>query len=167
MRWRMMFVWFALAAATPLQAQVRLPRPNMQPQRRDTTRRDTTVADSAMAARLRLSPPDSLMQALMRRIGYTVTRYEGDRVTFDAQHDQLQILGIESKRAIVQRGDSQTVYADTGVYFNQRTKVATAVGENIIMHDPGSGQADVVGRGRLEYSPHERSATLTPPRFTG
>jgi len=166
MRWRVMFVWLALATATPLQAQVRLPRPNMQPQRRDTTRRDTTAADSAMAARLRLSPPDSLMQALMRRSGYTVTRYEGDRVTFDAQHDQLQILGTESKRAIVQRGDSQTVYADTGVYFNQRTKVATAVGENIIMHDPTSGQADVVGRGRLEYSLNERSATISNPRFT-
>ena len=104
------------------------------------------------------------MQALLRRSGYTVTRYEGERVTFDAQNDKLQILAGDSKRSIVQRGDSQTVYADTGVYYDQRTKVATAIG-NFIMHDPNSGQADVFGRGRLEYSLSERSATITNPSF--
>src|SRR5437868_3376979 len=154
-----------LVALTTLRAQ-RLPRPQIQAPRRDTTRRDTTGVDSAMAAKLRLSPPDSVMQALLRKSGYTVTRYEGDRVTFDAQNDLFQILGAASKRAIVQRGDSQTVYADTGVFFNQRTKVATAIGQTIVMHDPGSGQADVVGRGRLEYSLNERSATISNPRFS-
>ena len=156
----------ALAPMMAARAQIpRLPRPTLQPQRRDTTKRDTTAADSAITARLRLTPPDSIGQALLRRNGYTVTRYEGDRVTFDAQNDRLQILAGESKRAIVQRGDSQTVVADTGVYFNQRTKVATAIG-NFIMHDPGSGQADVFGRGRLEYSLNERSASITNPSFT-
>ncbi|HKW10211.1 MAG TPA: putative LPS assembly protein LptD, partial [Gemmatimonadaceae bacterium] len=155
-----------LGPATLARAQVpRLPRPTIQPQRRDTTKRDTTAADSAMRARLSLSTPDSTMQALMRRNGYTVTRYEGDRVTFDAQNDVFEILSPESRRAIVQRGDSQTVVADTGVFFNQRTKVATAIGDQIILHDPGSGQADVVGRGRLEYSLNERSATISNPRF--
>ena len=158
-------VALGLAPAAVAHAQVpRLPRPTIQPQRRDTTRRDTTAADSALAARLKLSPPDSNMQALLRRSGYTVTRYEGDRVTFDAQNDRLQILAGDSKRSIVQRGDSQTVYADTGVYYDQRTKVATAIG-NFIMHDPNSGQADVFGRGRLEYSLSERSATITNPSF--
>ena len=33
------------------------------------------------------------------------------------------------------------------------------------MHDPNSGQADVFGRGRLEYSLSERSATITNPSF--
>lgn len=171
--------WWRYAAlvalvATPFdiaraQVRPRLPRPQIQQPRRnpeDTTRRDTTAADSIMRARLTLSKPDSIMEALSRRPGYTVTRYEGDRVTFDAQNDLFQILGIESKRAIVQRGDSQTVYADTGVFFNQRTKVATAIGQQIIMHDPTSGQADVIGRGRLEYSLNERSATISNPRFT-
>ena len=147
-------------------AQVRLPRPQIQQVRRDTTRRDTTAADSARAKRLQLSPPDSIMEALSRRSGYTVTRYEGDRVTFDAQNDLFQILGGASKRAIVQRGDSQTVLADSGVFFNQRTKVATANGQDILLHDPTSGQADVVGRGRLEYSLNEHSATISHPQFT-
>src|SRR5262249_20687961 len=144
--WRVagLAVVLGLCPAMRAHAQVpRLPRPSIQPQRRDTTKKDTTAADSAMAARLRLSAPDSITQALMRRNGYTVTRYEGDRVTFDAQNDVFQILAPESRRAIVQRGDSQTVVADTGVFFNQRTKVATAIGEQIILHDPGSGQADV------------------------
>lgn len=157
---------FAVARA---QVRPRLPRPQIQQPRRaqtDTAGRDTTAADSAMRARLTMSAPDSIMEALSRRPGYTVTRYEGDRVTFDAQNDLFQILGIQSKRAIVQRGDSQTVYADTGVFFNQRTKVATAIGKDIIMHDPTSGQADVIGRGRLEYSLSERSATISNPRFT-
>ena len=166
-RWRVvgLALIMGLVALTTLRAQ-RLPRPQIQAPRRDTTRRDTTGVDSAMAAKLRLSPPDSVMQALLRKSGYTVTRYEGDRVTFDAQNDLFQILGAASKRAIVQRGDSQTVYADTGVFFNQRTKVATAIGQTIVMHDPGSGQADVVGRGRLEYSLNERSATISNPRFS-
>ena len=105
--WRVaaLAVALGLAAATAARAQVpRLPRPAAQPQRRDTTRRDTTAADSALAARLKLSPPDSNMQALLRRSGYTVTRYEGERVTFDAQNDKLQILAGDSKRSIVQRG---------------------------------------------------------------
>lgn len=117
-----------------------------------------------MAARLRLSPPDSITQALMRRPGYNTTRYEGQRVTFDAQNDLFQILAGTSGRALVQRGDSQTVFADTGIYFDQRTKVATATG-NIVLHDPTSGQADVVGRGRLQYSLNQRSATITNPIF--
>ena len=117
-RWRVvgLALIMGLVALTTLRAQ-RLPRPQIQAPRRDTTRRDTTGVDSAMAAKLRLSPPDSVMQALLRKSGYTVTRYEGDRVTFDAQNDLFQILGAASKRAIVQRGDSQTVYADTGVFF--------------------------------------------------
>ena len=136
----------------------------MQPVRRDTTRRDTTAADSALAARLRLMAPDSITQALMRKPGYTITRYEGKRVTFDAQNDLFQIIAGSSGKALVQRGDSQTVFADTGIFFNQRTKVATATG-NIILHDPTSGQADVIGRGRLEYSLTQRSATITNPMF--
>src|SRR5262245_56396658 len=41
----------------------------------DTTRRDTlSAADSAIAARLRFSEPDSVMRALMNRRGYVVTR---------------------------------------------------------------------------------------------
>ena len=165
MRWWLaaLGVLAALLAASPARAQ-RLPRPNVQPPRADTTRRDTTAADSARAARLKLSAPDSVMQALMRRPGYNTTRYEGERVTFDAQNDLFQILALQGKRALVQRGDSQTVFADTGVFFNQKTKVATATG-NIILHDPSSGQADVIGRGRLEYSLNQRAAMITNPVF--
>ena len=167
MRWRGagLAILMGLAPVTAARAQIpRMPRPQIQTQRRDTTRRDTTAADSAITAKLRLSPPDSITQALLRRNGYTVTRYEGDRVTFDAENDRLQILSPTSKKALVQRGDSQTVFADTGIYFNQRTKVATALG-NFIMHDPTSGQADVFGRGRLEYSLNERAASITNPSF--
>src|SRR5690348_10367407 len=153
-----------LAPATAARAQIpRLPRPQIQTQRRDTTKKDATAADSAITAKLRLTPPDSITQALLKRNGYTITRYEGDRVTFDAENNRLRILSPESKRALVQRGDSQTVFADTGIYYDQRTKVATAVGNSII-HDPGSGQADVFGRG-LQYSLNERAATITKPSF--
>ena len=155
-----------LAPVIAARAQVpRLPRPQIQPQRRDTTKKDTTAADSAVTARLRLTPPDSITQALMNRNGYTVTRYEGDIVNFDKENDRLQIRSPDTRRALVQRGDSQTVFADTAIYFNQRTKVATAIG-NFIMHNPSSGQADVFGRGRLEYSLNERAATITNPSFT-
>ena len=159
------------AMALPLQAQVRPTRPPVrqptsQPAvRPDTVRRDTTTVDSAVAARLRMSAPDSIMQSLLTRRGYTVTRYEGQRVTFDAENQRLEIIAGETKKAIVQRGDSQTVFADTGIFFDQRTKIAVATG-NFILHDPKSGQADVFGHGRLEYSLNERSATITNPMFT-
>ena len=157
MRARAVWLLFLCCLAGPAAAQVRPPRRPVtgaqQPSvRRDTTRRDTTAADSASAARLRLSPPDSVMQALLAKPGYNVTRYEGAQVTFDAANDLFQIVAGEAKRALVQRGDSQTVFADTGIYFNQRTKVASASGGLIILHDPTSGQADIVGRGRLATS---------------
>lgn len=163
-----------LVGGTALQlgAQVRPTRPpivrqpTQQPSARpDTVRRDTTGVDSAVAARLRLSAPDSVMLSMLAKRGYTVTRYEGSRVTFDAENQRLEIIAGDAKRAIVQRGDSQTVTADTGIYFDQRTKIAIATG-NFILHDPNSGQADVFGHGRLEYSLNERSATITNPMFT-
>ena len=168
MRRLLVGAWLVGMIAPATSAQVRPPRPAPAPTpgaRADTVRRDTTSADSLIAARLRLSPPDSVMLALLGKPGYTVTRYEGSRVTFDAENQLLEILGGEAKRAIVQRGDSQTVFADTGIFFDQRTKVAIATG-TIILHDPKSGQADLFGHGRLEYSLNERSATITNPMFT-
>src|SRR5437867_2810762 len=158
----------ALAALPAgVRAQIRPPRlpQAARPAPRDTIRRDTTAADSANTARLRLTPADSVTQALLNRKGYTITRYEGARVTFDAEHQLFQIVAGDLKRAIVQRGDSQTIVADTGIYFNQNTKVAEASG-NIVVHDANSGQSDLIGRGRLVYSLNDRSATITNPRFT-
>ena len=158
-----------LGAAAPLQGQVPTRPPVRQPVQRvarpDSARRDTIPMDSSVAARLRLSAPDSVMKSLLARRGYTITRYEGQRVTFDVENQRLEIIAGEGKQSIVQRGDSQTVVADTGIFFDQRTKIAVATG-NFILHDPNSGQADVFGHGRLEYSLNERSATITNPMFT-
>lgn len=153
--------------AAPAKAQVR-PRPiRPAPARaeRDTLPRDTTAADSARSARLELTAPDSVMRSLMQRPGYSKTRFEGASVVFDAASQRFQIVAGDAGRALVQRNDSQTVYADSGIYFDQRSKVATASGATIVLHSPSGGLADVVGRGQLTYSLAERSATISNPRF--
>src|SRR5436190_17589142 len=128
-------------AASPLviRAQIipRRPTPATQSQRRDSLSRrdslnrrsgpgtDTTRADSAL---MKWTSPDTVMQALLNRQGYTVTRYEGDTVTFDAKNRALRIVtGAKKKQAAVQRG-TQLVVTDTSIIYEEGTKNATIVG---------------------------------------
>lgn len=133
----------------------------------DTIRRDSlSAADSATAARLRFSEADSVMRALMNRRGYVVTRYEGANVTYDANNQLLQILA-DGKRALVER-DSEAVVTDSAVYYDEKAKKAVVLstpGRQFILHNPASGQADVVGSGRLDYSFTQRTARITNPVF--
>ena len=177
--WRRAVVVALLAiAAAPLgvRAQVvpRRPTPPTQPQRRDTLARrdslnrrglpgsDTTRADSAL---VKWTPPDSIMQELLNRKGYTVTRYEGDTVTFDAKNRALRIVtGRTKPQAAVQRG-TQLVVTDTSIVYEEGTKNATIVGSAIVLSDPSSGNADVHSKGTVTYNLEERSARITNARF--
>jgi hypothetical protein len=116
--------------------------------RGDTARRDSTAADSAKLKELiKWNEPDSVMQALMKRPGYSATRYQGDIAVFNAQTRALELTG---KKAGVNR--DQTVLVGDTIIYNDSTKIVVARGDTIILRDPQQQAADVVARGRMAYN---------------
>src|SRR5437763_3632081 len=82
----------------------RLPRgrpgtPQPQRQQRDT------LADST---RIKWPAPDTVMQQVLSKQGYSITRYMGDTAYFDANKRVLDLLASKQRQAVVDR-DSQTV----------------------------------------------------------
>ncbi|MFN2564281.1 MAG: putative LPS assembly protein LptD, partial [Gemmatimonadaceae bacterium] len=162
-----------LAPLAEVRAQARpdpvRPRPGVPRERRPGAR-DTLIArrDSAgapgdtTAPRVKWAEPDSVVEALLRRQGYAVTRYQADTVTFDAKTRTLSLDARRSGVAAVQR-DSQLVVADTAIVYSERTGEAVARG-NLLFRDPGRNAADVVARGMATYNLRDRSARVTGGR---
>jgi hypothetical protein len=150
------FIVFATAAAAvcghaSLVAQVPTspaPRRDTVRARGDTTHRDSTAADSTKLKELiKWNEPDSVMQALMKRPGYSATRYQGDIAVFNAQTHALELTG---KKAGVNR--DQTVLVGDSILYNDSTKIVLARGDTIILRDPQQQAADVIARGRMAYN---------------
>jgi lipopolysaccharide transport LptD-like protein len=132
---------------------------------RDTlrARRDTAgAARDSTGLRVQWPEPDSVMQELLRRPGYAITRYKADTVIFDAKTRTLSLDARRGGVAAVQR-DSQLVVADTGIVYSERTGEAVARG-NLVFRDPGRNAADVVARGVATYNLRDRSARVTEGR---
>ena len=125
--------------------------------RADSARRDTTHADSAHAKELiKWNETDSVMEALMSRTGYSATRYQGDKVTFDAR---TRTLNLQGNRAGVQR-DRAVLVADS-IFYNDSTKRVLARGDTVIMRDPSQNSADVVALGEMRYNLASRRGTVS------
>ena len=141
----------ALSAHTNLSAQVRrLPEPRRDTVRTrpDTSRHDSTAADSTKQKELiKWNEPDSVMRVLMARPGYSATRYQGDVAVFNAQTHTLELKG---KRAGVSR--DQTVLVGDSIIYNDSTKIMVARGDTVTLRDPQQQAADVVARGRMAYN---------------
>jgi hypothetical protein len=109
------------------------------------------------------APPDSVMAALLARTGFTVTRYEGEVVTFDADTKALGIAASGTHPAMVEREglrvrtDSMIVYSDT------RQNVNVSGRYEIV---PGSGQQPISGAGTVLYDVGARSGRLTNAMVT-
>ena len=124
--------------------------------RRDTTRRDTTArADSTKA---NWQPPDSVMQALMARQGYDVTRFQGSRVTYDAETKDLRLDASKGQRAVVDR-NGQTMVSDSTIYYNQGSNTTTNLGCYQLTL-PGTSE-DIKGCGQVSYNAGSRGAQFT------
>jgi hypothetical protein len=117
--------------------------------RRDTTaRRDTLRADTTAKPLVKwVSDSDSVATALMSRPGFRATRYQGERVVFDAQSKALRIEGVPA--AV---GREQTLVIGDTVLYNDSTRIVTALGDTVVLHDPTQQSADVVARGRVSYN---------------
>jgi hypothetical protein len=96
------------------------------------------------------------MRALMAREGYSATRYQGNRVVFDAES---RTLDLDGSRAAIGRGETVLV-ADT-ITYSDSTKLIRARGDSIWLRDPGQNASDVVTSGRMTYSVATRRGTVT------
>lgn len=170
-----LLVLLALVAPATAAAQV-VKRPRAQPQQvpRDSARaqvpraampRDaiTNRADSATADTVTFSPPDSMMQAMLRRAGYSATRYEGDVVTFEAGTRALAIKGDTARKAQVER-EGQYVVTDSVIVYRDEANRVDVSGRFRIT--PGGGQPPIAGSGTANYDLTERAGRLTNAAVT-
>ena len=156
MRVRVLAV-LVMACAASAEGQVQ--RPPLRPQPRDTAQGDT----------VRFSPPDSVMEALLQKPGYTVTRYEGGVVTFDATVKAFAIAAAAANRAIVER-QGQRVVTDSGgsIIYNDESQSVTVTGHPTQRFQiiPGAGQPPITGTGTATYNLQARSGRLTNATIT-
>ena len=146
-----------LAGALSAGAQVG-PRPNLPRAARDTVRAgDSSRVDSARSKQLiDWLAPDSLMNSLLNKPGYNVTRYQGVKVTFNAK---ARTLYLEGGPAGVARGVTLLV-GDT-ITYNDSTKIVLARGDTLVLRDPQRGNSDVVALGTMTYNVEERRGSVT------
>jgi hypothetical protein len=133
----------------------------------DAQQRDTLpprpAADSAAADTVRqFSPPDSTMAALLRRPGYSITRYEGATVTYDALSRAFAIAASAARRAQVER-EGQHVRTDSVIVYRDDQDRVDVSGNFRIT--PGGGQPPIEGRGTANYDLVERAGRLSNARI--
>jgi hypothetical protein len=128
--------------------------------RRDSSRspRDSAAADSAPKVLVKWADSDPVIDSLLARTGYNVTRYQGRRVTFDANRKVLTLTRDDSSRAAI--GRDQTIMVSDTIVYNDSTKIVRARGAENVLRDPGRGGDDVVSRGTMYYNTTERRGTV-------
>lgn len=170
MTWRGTIRCVAMAVLLPtvLIAQVR-PRPSPQrPAVRDTTGardprargldRRGPAPDTTADSTVRWSVADSVMDALLKKPDYTITRYEGDIVTFDALSKAFAIAAAAARTAQVER-EGQRIVTDSNIVYVDRTRSVSVSGNFRIA--PGVDQPTIEGKGTADYNLSERSGRLT------
>lgn len=145
-------ILFALLAGAPHEAQaqnppVRRPTSDSAGKARITPGQGTRAIDSATAKRLGLPSepkrkfvePDSVMQALLKREGFAVTRFRGDSAILLPGDEGLLLGG----RAATKR-DTSTLEADEIIYSDARCELS-AKGEPQMFEGGRAGQI-LIGR---------------------
>ena len=134
----------------------------------DTLRRgpgkDSTGADSVKKELVKWAESDPVIDSLLVRAGYTVTRFQGRKVTFDASRKILTLIRGDSARAAI--GREQTIMVSDTIVYDDSTKVVRARGVENVLRDPARGGDDVVSRGTMYYNTTERRGTVGYVRTT-
>ena len=138
-------------------AQVSRPQPARPASgvRPDTLRpRGDTLAGRDTIGRANFAAPDSVMLRLLNTPGYSVTRYQGLEISFDALTRAIEL----TRNAIVQR-DSQLVKSDTIKYSGKGSEVRVgtdSAGRNVFVTQ---GQAPIVSQGPGVFDIASRTAS--------
>lgn len=148
--------WIA-AAQEPVPAPAPATPPDSLPADTIPVLGDSIPTDSSRYPKVDWVPADSVMQALMRRSGYTITRYQGAVVGFDAGSRTMLLQGDSTERAAVDRGDSTLVIGDT-IRFNDSTQVADVRGDTVYLQDPTQR---ILARGKIVYDVERRQGLVT------
>ncbi|MEO5902635.1 MAG: putative LPS assembly protein LptD [Gemmatimonadaceae bacterium] len=126
-----------------------------------TSRADSLRGDSAASHEIvKWVEPDSVTAALLARVGYTATRYQGVNVNFDAAKRILYLEG-NSKVGRAAVGRAGTILVGDTITYNDSTKVVVALGDTLLLRDPARGTADVVALGKMTYNVEERRGSVT------
>lgn len=170
----------AAAASLGAQSPVKLPvrgdsvlrpavRADSAPRRRspaDSAKaaRDSAAADSLPKEIVKWAESDPVIDSLLAKTGYTVTRFQARRVTFDANRKILTLIRDDSARAAI--GRDQTIMVSDTIIYDDSTKVVRARGAENVLRDPARGGDDVVSRGTMFYNTTERRGTVGYVRTT-
>jgi sec-independent protein translocase protein TatC len=113
-----------------------VPKPG-RPAAADTTRTDTAAADTTRADSMALpqQAPDSVLQALLQRPGFTAIKYQADSASFTADDKRLELNG----RARATRDDASL--AAGHIAYDQAECLLTASGKPELTQ----GDSTVVG----------------------
>jgi hypothetical protein len=162
-------IWVVSLMLVPAIAPAQVGRrpPPTLPTRPDSIRRDTTgrpalrgdTTARADSGKVSWQAPDSVMQALLARQGYDITRFQGSRVTFDANSKDLRLDASKDQRAAVDR-NGQIMVSDSTIYYNQNTNTTTNLGCYELTL-PGSTEEPIKGCGQVSYNAGNRGAQFT------
>src|SRR5256714_3779397 len=145
----LLFAFLLLPAGAILAQVSRTPvsRPQTARPRPDSLHRDSTADSTRTKDLIKWNEADSVMKLLMSRPGYSATRYQADRVVFDAR---TRLLNLKGKKSGVER--DQTVLVGDSITYNDSTKIIVARGDTVVLRDPSRQAADVFARGRMSYN---------------
>ncbi len=133
----------------------------------DTSRaaRDSAAAaDSTPKELVKWADSDPVIDSLLAKRGYTVTRLQGRSITFDASRKILTLIRSDSARAAI--GRENTIVVSDTITYDDSTKVIRARGAQNVLRDPARGEDDVVSRGTMFYNTIERRGTVGYVRTT-
>jgi hypothetical protein len=127
--------------------------------------RDSAAVDStAPKVLVKWAESDAVIDSLLAKPGYNVTRFQGRRITFNANQKILTLIREDSARAAI--GRDQTIMVSDTIVYNDSTKEVRARGAENVLRDPGRGGDDVVSRGTMLYNTTERRGTVGNVRTT-
>ncbi len=129
-----------------------------------TARDSAAAADSAKRDIVKWAESDPVIDSLLLKRGYTVTRFQGRSVSFDANRKILTLIRSDSARAAI--GRDQTIMVSDTIIYDDSTKVVRARGAENVLRDPARGGDDVVSRGTMYYNTTERRGTVGYVRTT-
>lgn len=124
---------------------------------RGVTGPDSAAADSGQRKLVTWSPGDAVFDELMRREGYTITRYQGDTVVFHASSRRISLDGAP---AAVQQGEALIV--GDSIVFDDSTGIVTVrrgAGGPVVLRDPAQGK-DIVAN-TIRYNIRTSQGTVS------